>query len=103
MTQEAFSRIENDLRNAVRLRRYAEVERLAQLFSAAAVNRVRSLAPGDAERANLVRHAEEVLEWSRMMVSAARASTADELRHLPFVKRYLPSGESRRSNVRLDG
>jgi hypothetical protein len=103
MTRENFKKIENDLRSAVIHRRYADVGRLAQLFCAAATASAKPLPPGDPARAEIARHVEEVLEWGRLMLSVARAMNADELRRLPFLRRFGGSVEPPRGALRLDG
>jgi len=101
MTQERFSKIENELRGAVIHRRYADVERLTQLFCAAAETQAKSLPAHDPGRAEIARHVEETLEWARLMLCTARAAVADEMRRLPFLRRYVGSAEPR-AGVRLD-
>jgi hypothetical protein len=102
MTPERLAKFETDLRSAVTHRRYADVERLAQLYCAAAETQAKSLPAGDPGRARIVRHVEDTLEWARLMLHTARAATADELRRLPFVTRYVGSPERSRPGVHID-
>jgi len=103
MTSERLAKFEHDLRSAVTHRRYADVERLAQLFCAAAETQARSLPPGSAAKEEIVRHVEDTLEWARLMLCTARAATADELRRLPFLTRYVGAPEPPRARVGIDG
>jgi len=86
---EQFTQAEAGLRKAVRLRRYADIGGLAEAFCAAAVTYRGSLAPGDPAAAGLADRVLGTIEWARVMLLAARAANADELRRLPCVNRYL--------------
>ena len=103
MTSERLAQFENDLRSAVKHRRFAEIGRLAELFCAAAETRARSLPAGDPAREQLARHVEETLDWARTMLCVARAATTEEMRKLPFLTRYVGTTEPRRAGVHVDG
>jgi len=100
MTATAHAAIEKELRDAVVQRRYARIPGLAHEFRLSAEALAAAL-PSGAERRDLIAGAAEVLEWARLSLCAARAAIADELRTLPFVRRYLVAANPPRAANQL--
>jgi hypothetical protein len=102
MSDECLTHLENDLRTAAVQRRYTDVERLARLYCSAAEAQAKSLPRGDPRIAQMVRHVEATLEWSRLILCAARAIAADELSSLPLLSRYISPSGAPRASLRVD-
>jgi hypothetical protein len=90
-----------DLQRAASRRGYADVERLAMRVGAAAAEEARSLPAGDPGRDEIAAWLKDLFGSTEILLRIARASQAEELRHLTFLKRYLPRPDRRAEHVRL--
>jgi hypothetical protein len=99
---ESLSRIEKSLRCAVEAQHYAEVTRLVLSFCEAAEGHARALPPGDPRIGEIAALTHEVLQWTRTMVKAGRASIVLQLRQIPQVRRYIPTASAPQATMRLD-
>ena len=102
MIPQTLAAIELDLKKASAQQQYALIECLALTFGDAARSEIATLAPGDPAVAEIAEHVLGVLEWSRLITLAGRAMTADELRGIPFLNRYLAGSPARPPMVRMD-
>jgi len=97
-----FLQLERSLRAAVARRSYAEAQKIAAELSAQAAEDWRAL-PRDALRARGVfDRLQNLLEWSRLMTCASRASQADELRRARLTNRYFVPARATGSRLRFD-
>ena len=78
-----------ELRSAAGRHAYAEVERLVVALCAATAEQARNLPAGDPQIRELATWLRELLDWTGIMLRAARAAQADEMRRIPFLKGYL--------------
>ena len=86
---ERLTSIERELRRAVEIQHYGEVQRLVLSFCEAAEAHARALPPGDPRLDAIASMTGELLEWTRCMVKSARESVVMQLRQIPKVQRYL--------------
>jgi hypothetical protein len=90
------------LRNAVAQRRFDAVNESMQAFCVSADAHLAALPADSPERGETVAHVIRILEWSRVMLSTARAGYADGLRRLSSLNRYMTRTPSGPSRVRID-
>ena len=102
MIAPSLAAIEADLRRAAARRAYADVERLAATFGAAATREARALPPGDPQIREIAAWLDRQLDCALILLRTARAAQAEELRRLPFVKDYLRRQASPPRQVSLD-
>jgi hypothetical protein len=102
MISSTLADLGNDLRCAAARRAYADVERLAVSLGAAAAEQVRSLPAGDPRIDEIAAWISEQFERTDILLRIARAAQADEIRRIPFLKRYLAQRTPRAAEVRLD-
>jgi len=88
MTPPRLERLERELRHAAACRRYREVARLATEFGAAARRYAQTLPPGDPRAAEAARKVDGLLSWALVMMQAARAACAAQLRQVGTATRY---------------
>jgi hypothetical protein len=91
----------SDLQRAATRRAYAAVERLAVKVGAAAAAEAKALPAGDPGIGEIAAWLKDLFGRTEILVRIARVSQADELRHLTFLKRYLPRADRRAEHVRL--
>jgi hypothetical protein len=91
----------NELQRAASRRAYADVERLAVSVGEAAAEASRALPAGDPGRREIAAWMKDLFGRTEILLRIARASQAEELRHLTFLKRYLPRPDRRAEHVRL--
>jgi hypothetical protein len=102
MISTTLATIGNEMRGAAGRRKYAEVQRLAVSLSEAAAEHARSLPPGDPQIREIGTWLDRQLETAGIMLRIGRAAQADELRRIPFLKRYLGQQTRAASQMRLD-
>jgi|ERR1035438_716735 hypothetical protein len=89
MISASLRRIETELRRESAGHAYPEVERVAISLCQAAAEETKVLPAGDSRILEIAAWVDELLEWTRVMLMAARASQAAELRQIYFLKGYL--------------
>jgi len=97
---DSLTRVEDRFRHAVESRQYGAADQLALQYGDAARDAVAALPAGDPARAQIARRVLDTLEWARLVLLIGRASTARELRRIPFLTSYMPVW--RRPAIRLD-
>jgi hypothetical protein len=104
MIPQRVEQLEVELRRAAASRRYADVPRLAAKFGEAARAYAQTLPKGDPRAGEAARKLNETLSWTLLMMQAARAACAAELRRVTTATRYVrPFGEPAKTvGVRLD-
>jgi hypothetical protein len=102
MLSPTLATMSNDLRRAAGRRAYADVERLAVSLCTAAAGEARSLPPGDPRIREIAAWLDGQLETTGILLRIARATCADEIRRIPFLKRYLRQRTPPAAQVRLD-
>jgi len=98
---DSLTLIETRLRRAAESREYAAVDRLTLEYGGTAREAIAALPAGAPEIAGIARRVLDTLEWARLVVLTGRASTAQELRRIPFLTEYLSGQGSRQPSVRL--
>jgi hypothetical protein len=89
MICESLRRIETELRREAACHHYPEVERLLVSLCQAAAEETKLLPAGDSRILEIATWVDELLEWTRVMLMAARASVASELRQAYFLRGYV--------------
>jgi hypothetical protein len=89
MSDGSFERAEALLRRAVIYRQLREVDSHIYAYGAEADRELKALPDHDRRRRDLLTHVLEVLEWSRLMLCAARDSCAARLERATLIDRYL--------------
>jgi hypothetical protein len=89
MISATLTTLEQELRRAAGRRAYADVEQLVVSVGAAAAGEARSFPPGDPQVREIAIWLNQLYEWTGVMLRAARAAHAEELRRMPFLKTYL--------------
>ena len=104
MTPLRLEQLEAELRSAAASRRYAETVLLAAELCQTQRAYAQSFPKGDPRAREAARKVDEVLSWALLMLKAARASCARELRRVTTAGRYVrPCGQlGRRARLRLD-
>ena len=102
MFPHTLLQLERDLRNAVAERRYGEIELLAAMFCDTAQKHAAAFPPGDPAAAQFAAAVAGVLEGARITLCVAREETREQLRHVPFVGRYVTSHRPAPETVHLD-
>ena len=92
---DCLTRIEDELKRAAESRQYGAVDRLTLEYGDTARQAIAQMTAGDPEIAGLARRVLNTLEWARLVVLTGRASTARELRRIPFLTRYMPQARKR--------
>jgi len=90
MISEPLRRLEAELRRETVSHSYKDVERLVRLVCATAAGETGRLAAGDSRILEIAAWVDNLLEWTRVMLTTARAVQAAELRQAYFVQGYLP-------------
>lgn len=85
----SLSTLETELRQAAGHRAYADVERLVVLLCAATTAQLHILPKDDPRIHEIAAWLHELLDWTGTMLRISRATQADELRRIPFVRSYL--------------
>jgi hypothetical protein len=100
---ESFESAEALLRRAVIYRQFREVDSRVAAFCAEADRQLGTLTPGDARhKATLVRVL-DTLEWTRLMLCAARTACAAKVERAALIDRYLGTQSSHpRPETQLD-
>jgi len=101
MISSKLANLGNELQRAAARRAYADVERLAVRVGAIAAEESRALPAGNPGRREIAAWLKDLFGRTEILLRIARASQAAELRHLMFLKRYLPRPDRRAEHVRL--
>jgi len=102
MISPSLTAIGTELRHAAARRAYAEVECLVARAGAAAAEQTRALPAGDPGIREIASWLNELFESTGIMLRIARASQADDLRRVQFLKRYLPRQYRQTPRVHLE-
>jgi hypothetical protein len=89
MIAESLQRVEAELRREAVCQRYPEVQRLVVSLCRGAANQTSAMPAGDPRILEIAGWVDKILEWTRMVLTAARASQAAKLRQVHFLKGYL--------------
>jgi hypothetical protein len=89
MDPTPFEHAEALLRHAVTYRRLREVDSRIHAYCAEANRELKTLPKHDSRRRDLLTRVLEVLEWTRLMLLAARESCAARLERAAVIDRYL--------------
>lgn len=100
---DLLSSLEHDLRRAAERHQFAEVQRLAEQYCAAADRRLRSLPRDYPGAPRIARNVAALLEWTLLMLYSARESCRSEARRVSSLRRYGVPLERPSCSVRLDG
>lgn len=100
---DSLSGIEKELRRAAGSRQYGDVQRLVLAFCEAAEDQARKLPPADPRIGEIAAMTQKVLDWTRTMVQADRASLVLQLRQIPKVRRYVPAPAAVPPVMHLEG
>jgi hypothetical protein len=103
MHPQTSAQIEKELRSAAVQQRYGDVERLITLFCAAAAHEAKVFTPGAQDHLAVLTHAEEVFDWTSMVLRVGRATTAGELARLIHVEQFLGPKQPARGSLRIRG
>jgi hypothetical protein len=105
MIPSRLERLEAELRGAAASRRYAETTRLAAEFGEAVRSYMQTLPKADPRVREAEAKLDDALSWALLMLKAARASCAAELRRVTTAGRYAGASRQpgRTAGVRLDG
>jgi hypothetical protein len=105
MIPSSLEQLEAEVRGAAASRRYADTARLAAEFGKALRAYAQTFPRNDPRAREAARKLHEVLSWTLLMLKAARASCAAELRRVTTAGRYVrPCGQpGRTARLRLDG
>jgi hypothetical protein len=101
MTYSTLDTLSKELLGAAARRAYGDVERLAVKVGAAAAGEARALPAGDPGIREIAIWLKELFERTEILLRIARASQANELRRVTFLKKYLPRPDRRAAHVRL--
>jgi len=99
---EQLGEIESQLKRAAEERQYDAVDRLTLEYGDAARRAIAAMPSGAPQAFALARRVLDSLEQARLLVVTGRAATAQELRRIPFLTRYLPGAPVRPPALRLD-
>ena len=88
MIPPRLERLEKELRHAAASRRYREVARWAAEFGEAARAYAETRPPGDPRAAEAALKVDGLLSWALVMMQAARAACAAQLRQVDTATRY---------------
>jgi hypothetical protein len=88
MMPPRLERLESELRQAAACRRYGEAVRLATEFGEAARAYAQTLPRGDPRAAEAARKVDSLFSWALVMMQAARAACAAQLRQIETATRY---------------
>jgi hypothetical protein len=88
MMPPRLERLESELRQAAACRRYREAVRLATEFGEAARAYAQTLPRGDPRAAEAARKVDSLFSWALVMMQAARAACAAQLRQIETATRY---------------
>jgi hypothetical protein len=102
MISSTLAAMSNSLRRAAGRRAYAEVERLVTSLCDAAAAEARSVPAGDPQIREIAAWLDQQLESTRVILRIARTAHADELRRIPFLKRYMNQPARKRACLQLD-
>jgi hypothetical protein len=86
---ETLESAETQLRQAVIYRQFRDVDSRLSAFCAEAERRLRTLNEGDARHKSTLVHVLDTLEWTRLMLCAARTACAAKLERAALIDRYL--------------
>ena len=100
--RQSLSKIEKELRRAVESQQFPEVQLLVVSFCEAVEAHVRALPAGDPSIPAVASMVDEVLQWTRSMLYAARESFAAQLREIPKINEYLHGRTVDTAVLRLD-
>jgi hypothetical protein len=89
MNGKPFDNAEARLRHAITYRQLREVDSRIHDFCAEADCELKALPEQDPRRRDLLTHVLEVLEWTRLMLLAAREACAARLERATVIDRYL--------------
>jgi hypothetical protein len=89
MRAEAFENAENLLRHAVTYRHFREVDSRILAYCQEADRQLQLLPDHDVRRRALLTRVLDVLEWTRLMLCAARAACSAKLERAVMIDRYL--------------
>jgi hypothetical protein len=89
MFPEPLESAENLLRHAVIYRQFREVDLRVVAYCNEADRHLKSLPERDMKHRVLLTHVLDVLEWTRLMLCAARAACAAKLERAVTIDRYL--------------
>src|SRR5579883_2192143 len=98
---DPLSTLERDLRRAAERRQYREIERLAELYCQAARRRLEAMPRGCPGAQRIARDAVALLEWTLLMLYAARESCRADLQRVSSLRRYRPSVRECSPSVRV--
>lgn len=90
------------LRRSVEQRQFSRVESLIQSYCELVDAHLSTLHAGDRVRLELLTRVIGVLQWTRLMMTTARAGHSDRLRQLLTAKRYLGSAGGSRHAFHVD-
>jgi len=102
MISSTLAAMGNDLRRAAARRAYADVQSLGMSLGAAAAEEARNLPAGDPQIREIALWLEQQLQSTCILLHISRAAHADELRSIPFLKRYLQQPARKPALVHLD-
>jgi hypothetical protein len=99
-----LEQLEAELRGAAASRRYKETARVAVEFGEAVRAYEQTLPDNDPRAGEAARKLDEALSWALLMLKAARAACAEELRRVTTARRYVRAcaKPGRTAGVRLD-
>jgi hypothetical protein len=99
---DSLTQIEDQLKRAAESREYYAVDRLTLQYGDAARDVIAALPAGAPAIAATARRVLDTLEWARLVVLTGRASTAYELRRIPFLARYMSIPQAPPPAIRID-
>ena len=97
---ESIDAVESQLRRAVAVRRYTEVQQLVSSLCEAAAREWTGLDAGHARQ--VFARLQGILDWTHAMLCIAQAATAADLHRLTLVSRYVRTDEASRNRLRAE-
>lgn len=94
MTAESFENAEHLLRYAVTYRRFQEVDSRIHAYCEEADRQLQTLSAGDTRHKATLARVLETLEWTRLMLCAARTACAAKVERAALIDRYLGTQSS---------
>jgi hypothetical protein len=85
----AFETAESRLRHAVIYREFRDVDSHVLAFCTEADRQLEQIPSGEARHKAVLRHVLDTLEWTRLMLCAARTACAAKLERAALIDRYL--------------
>jgi hypothetical protein len=102
LDQTSFDQTERRLRSAIEQRQFDVVPECLEAFRAQVDARLAALPKDSAERTQLLRHVNEVLEWARLLSCTARAGYADQMRQVSSFNCFLSRAPRSNSRFHID-